>query len=263
MATGIKFEEPLLEALEDHRTAPAAEIKAERVLGLLHPESGERILDVGCGGGWLARRLAPVVQPDGQVVAIDRSQAAIDLAIKRSADLLPTAVRFKCANAHSLPFADGEFDAAVCISVLAFCEKPERVLSEIRRVLRPGGRLVVSSGDEDTRIFNARDRERGRRIERAIANRTCDPWTGRRLAPTLVRSGFGLVQENVAADVERAFEPGCASYMLAHSLHDHLITSANIAVDDYEGWLADLRSAASEGSYCYAAMTFICLAERD
>jgi hypothetical protein len=112
-------------------------------------------------------------------------------------------------------------------------------------------------------IFNACDRERGRRIERAIANRTCDPWTGRRLAPTLVRSGFRLVRESVAADVERAFEQGSADYMLAHSLRDHLINDANIDADDYEAWLADLRTAALEGSYCHAAMTFIYLAVRD
>src|SRR5579859_6144156 len=178
MATAIEFDEPLVEALEDYRAAPAAEAKAQRILSLLHAQSGERILDVGCGGGWLARRMAPVVQPHGQIVAIDRSQAAIDLAIKRSAELLPSTMSFQCANAHALPFVDGEFDAAVCISALAFCEAPERVLGEIRRVLRPGGRLLISSGDEDTRIFNARDRERGRRIERAIADRTWDPWTG-------------------------------------------------------------------------------------
>jgi hypothetical protein len=50
---------------------------------------------------------------------------------------------------------------------------------------------------------------------------------------------------------------------MAHSLHDYLINDANIDVGDYESWLADLRTATLEGSYCHAAMIFIYLAVRD
>ena len=135
--------------------------------------------------------------PGGQVVAVDRSRAAIDLAVRLSTAVPPGSLRFDCLDAQSLPFAEGTFDAASCISVLAFCEEPERVLAELRRVLHYDGRLMVASSDEDTRLFNTHDIELGRRIQRAIADRGPHPWIGRRLAHLLVRAGFRLKREVV------------------------------------------------------------------
>ena len=186
----IEFDAALLEALETSRAAPSSQHKADRYLALLDAQRGERILDVGCGGGWLSREVARIVQPTGQVVAIDSAQAAIDMAVDRSAQSCPEVLRYERADAAALRFSNGQFDAAACVSMLAFCDQPAQVLAEIRRVLRPGGRLVVANSDEDTRIYNARDRERGRRIEQAMADRTRDPWMGRRLAHLLCKPVF-------------------------------------------------------------------------
>ena len=107
----LEFDASLIEALESSRAAASAELKAERYLAMLQAKPGERILDVGCGGGWLSRRLAPLVQPAGQVVAVDSSSEAIDLAVRRSAEFSCGALRSQRANATALPFASGEFDA--------------------------------------------------------------------------------------------------------------------------------------------------------
>ena len=73
MGATIEFDQGLLEALDDYRAAPQGNAKAERYLGLLRAGSGERILDVGCGGGWFARQLVRLVEPRGRVVGIDNS----------------------------------------------------------------------------------------------------------------------------------------------------------------------------------------------
>jgi ubiquinone/menaquinone biosynthesis C-methylase UbiE len=252
----LEFDATLIEGLESSRAAASAELKAERYLAMLQAQPGERILDVGCGGGWLSRRLAPLAQPAGQVVAIDSSSEAIDLALSRSGEFSCSALRYQCAHASALPFAADEFDAAVCVSMLGFCEDPAQAVAEIRRVLCPGGRLVVANSDEDTRIYNVRDRERGRRIERAIADRTRDPWMGRRLAHLLMQAGFRVVRETVACDVEHRFAPGCAGYTLAHTLRGYLVTHGGIELEEYEHWLTDLREADWAGAYTYAVTTF-------
>lgn len=210
--------------------------ESDRNLAVLDVQPGEQILIVGCDNDRLDRRIESVVKPGGRVVRV---------------------------AGFALPFADGGFDAALCIGHLATCEHPRQALSEIRRVLRPGGRLVVACADEDTRIYNARDRDRGRRIERAMANCSIDPWIGRRLAQALTLAGFRLARELVTCEVEHHFQPGHAGYSRAQTLHQDLVTKGRIAADDYGGWLDDLRAAEWDGSYCYAVATIAYLAERE
>jgi ubiquinone/menaquinone biosynthesis C-methylase UbiE len=231
-------------------------------LDLLQLVPSERVLDIGCGGGAFCREVAPLVAPGGGVVGIDIAPAAVDVAIRLSALEDRSLLTFTQADGHDLPFADASFDAAVCISVLGFCQDPLQVLAEARRVLRPGGRFLVVNSDEDTRVYNGRDRELGRRIARAIADRSLDPWLGRRLAPMLTAAGFHLEQEELLVDLEREFAAETSGYALAHFVRDFLLRTAGIPSLDYERWLAELAACAVDGSYCYSVVTYACLATR-
>ena len=258
----IEFTEPLLLALEGQRRSATAVTKQDRYLDLLGVSPGERILDVGCGTGGFCRALAPLVAPAGRVVGVDCAQAAVDLAARLSAVEGPAVLTFTRADGHDLPFADESFDAVACISVLEFCEDPRQVLAQVRRVLRPGGRLLVANSDEDTRVYNGRDRELGRRIARAIADRGHDPWLGRRLAPLLTVAGFRVERDIALVDLEREYAPETSGYTHAHLWREYLLRTAGIAAQDYERWLADLAACAQEGSYCYSVVTYACLAVR-
>jgi ubiquinone/menaquinone biosynthesis C-methylase UbiE len=258
----MEFTEPVLLELESQRRSPASVAKRDRVLKLLQPMPGERILDIGCGGGAFCREVAPLVAPGGSVLGIDVAQAAVDIARRLSALDDRFELTFAEADAHDLPFGDATFDAAVCMSVLDFCQDPCQVLAEARRVVRPGGRFLVVNSDEDTRIYNGRDRELGRRMARAIADRGNDPWLGRCLAPMLTAAGFHLEQEVVIVDLEREFAAGTSGYALAHLVRDYLLQTAGIPSADYERWLADLAACAVDGSYCYSVVTYACLATR-
>lgn len=259
--TGIEFDERHLLALEEQRHTPSARRRHERFIRMLAPTPGERILDLGCGTGHLARLLAPLVAPDGRVTGIDISPDAIRLAARLSGDSA-AGVAFQQADGEELPFATASFDAAVCVSVLGFCRRPERVLAELRRVLRPGGRLLIANADEDQRAYNVRDRALGRAVARAIADRAFDPWVGRRLAGLLEGAGFRLTQESVHTDVERGFTPDTAGFIHAHAFRRHVTEVAGIAEADYERWLADLEASDRDGTYSYSVTTYAYLAER-
>jgi SAM-dependent methyltransferase len=116
-----------------------------RVEAMLAPFTGEeRALDSGCGAGALAFALAPHVRT---VVGVDASEQLVAAGRERA----PANVELLVADATALPFEVGEFDLAGCLRVLHHVRRPELVISELARVTRPGGRILVVDqlGDAD------------------------------------------------------------------------------------------------------------------
>lgn len=113
-----------------------------RVATAARPRAGERVLDVGCGTGYLSRILAPVVTPSGHVTGVDPSPAMIDYATRHA----PANCTYVEGSGQDLPFPDGSFD--LVISSLAVhhipAEARPEALRQMFRVLRPGGRLLIA-----------------------------------------------------------------------------------------------------------------------
>jgi demethylmenaquinone methyltransferase / 2-methoxy-6-polyprenyl-1,4-benzoquinol methylase len=104
---------------------------------------GETALDVCCGTGDLALELARRVAPGGHVVGCDFSEPMLDLAREKAAQGGAGGVRFEWADALRLPYDDGRFDAATVGFGARNLSDLDAGLAEMRRVLRPGGRLVI------------------------------------------------------------------------------------------------------------------------
>jgi demethylmenaquinone methyltransferase/2-methoxy-6-polyprenyl-1,4-benzoquinol methylase len=120
-----------------------------RAADLAELQPGARALDVACGTGDLALELAGRVGPGGEVVACDFSEQMLALARAKAAGT-PT-VRVEWANALELPYRDDEFAAAtVGFGVRNFADL-ERGLSELVRVVRPGGKVVILEMTTPTR----------------------------------------------------------------------------------------------------------------
>ncbi len=120
-------------AMQEERSAALL----ERVQQLLAPLHGsERALDSGCGAGALAFALAPLV---GSVVGVDLSE---DL-VAAGRELAPANCELMVGDATALPFEYGSFDVVGCMRVLHHAHRPELVVSELARVTRPGGRILL------------------------------------------------------------------------------------------------------------------------
>jgi ubiquinone biosynthesis O-methyltransferase len=96
---------------------------------------GKAVLDLGCGGGFLAVALT---ERGAAVTGLDPSEAAI-AAARRHAKANELEIDYRRGSGENLPFADGVFDIVVCVDVLEHVKDVDRVLTEIRRVLRPNG----------------------------------------------------------------------------------------------------------------------------
>jgi arsenite methyltransferase len=103
------------------------------------PEGGVA-LDVGAGPGSITTSLAHAAGPDGLALGVDISEPMLSRAVRAAAG---PQVGFLRADAQRLPFRDETIDVAVSIAVLQLIPDPAAALSEIARVLKPGGRLAV------------------------------------------------------------------------------------------------------------------------
>jgi ubiquinone/menaquinone biosynthesis C-methylase UbiE len=107
--------------------------------------SGQRVLDVACGTGEPALSLARAVGSEGEVVATDFSPEMLGFARERAARENLPHVRFHLTDAETLEGVTGPFDAATIRWGIMFMPEPARCLQAARRLLKPGGRLVVAT----------------------------------------------------------------------------------------------------------------------
>lgn len=110
---------------------------------MLRPRAGERMLEIGPGSGLQALHVAPQLGPAGSLAIVDIQQQMLDLVMTRADGRGISTISPYCAEARNLPFSAAEFDAAYLVTVLGEIPCPAQVLAEIRRVLKPSGRVVV------------------------------------------------------------------------------------------------------------------------
>lgn len=113
--------------------------------GLAHVPIGapDRILDVGCGGGRTVAKLAALA-PAGRVAGIDYSRESVAVAMRENAGAIAAGrVEIREATVSKLPFPDDEFDLVTAVETQYYWPDIAADMREIRRVLKPGGRLIV------------------------------------------------------------------------------------------------------------------------
>jgi ubiquinone/menaquinone biosynthesis C-methylase UbiE len=123
--------------------AQLAEAQAA-MLELAAPAPGECVLDIACGTGLVSFEAARAVGPKGHVLGIDLSQQMVDAAERRARDLRLSNCNFLRMDAETLDLPDAGFDVALCGLGLMYVPDPEEALREMRRILRPGGRVSVA-----------------------------------------------------------------------------------------------------------------------
>jgi SAM-dependent methyltransferase len=133
-------------AWAEHRAyadARGAEI-GEHMLDLTSPRPAERVLELACGPGGLGLAAAARVAPGGEVVLSDVAAEMTAIASARAQKLGLANVRTRVLDLEAIEEPDDSYDVVLCREGLMFATDPARAASEIRRVLRPGGRVAIA-----------------------------------------------------------------------------------------------------------------------
>jgi len=182
-----RFADQPAEASRLERQAGVIADAEEQALVALGLTQQGRLLDLGCGPGVVAARIAGR-RPGLRIVGLDRDADLLALAGGRV-----TPVR---ADAAELPFASESFDGVHARLLLRHLPDPARTLLEIRRVLRPGGRLVVADSDDGALVVHPFPEEIARALRakhQTARRRGADPLIGRRLVQLVRDAGFSGV----------------------------------------------------------------------
>lgn len=162
---------------------------------------GDRVLDVACGTGVVARGAVFRVGVDGRVVGLDATEAMLTVA-----EGIESRVKWRIGDAGDLPFEDGSFDAVICQSGLMFFSDQVTAVREMWRMLSPGGRLAVqvwASCDAQDAFADVVEHHAGR----VIADQYRMPWN--LSDPDRL---FALFRTAGLAEVDIRTEPGSAVY---------------------------------------------------
>lgn len=232
-------------------------IRRRTVLEALAPQQGHRVLDIGCGGGHLAREIANAVGPDGEVLGIDLSDSQLEAARALCADL--NTVNIEKADVTDLALPDASFDGAVSVQVLEYVDDVAAALSEIRRVLKPGSTVVFMSMLWETFRFTGPEKGLNERIHEIWGARRPHQMLPARMQALLSETGFRGVSQKPIVNYNTMrtedFQGYWSSFLMAS-----FAVRQGVSEDDAKTWLDQLDEAAAENRYCFVSVPVMTVA---
>ena len=251
MSEQLEFDERQSRAVEE--TYATRDIVEQRraTLAALGLQSGERVLDIGCGPGYLCAQMA---EAGASVVGLDPSPSMLTLAERRG-----EGVELVRGDALSLPFEDASFDAAVSTQVYEYVEDISGALREVRRVLRDGGRLLVLDTDWDSIVWRSSDDARMERVLRAWEEHLAYPRLPRDLPSLLRETGFTPRPTEIVPVLNVGYARDTYSAQVLGMIAEFVSGRQGISSDEATAWRDDLRSLGDD--YFFSLNRYLFVAE--
>ncbi|GGM05557.1 methyltransferase [Streptomyces fumigatiscleroticus] len=227
---------------------PGADEARSRSHDLLNAGPGTCVVDVGCGTG---RAVAELAASGVRSIGVDLSERMIAAARGRwpGAD-------FRVAGAYELPLPDASVDGYRADKVFHELAEPERALAEARRVLVPGGRIVLVGQDWDTLVIDSDDPHLTRTIVHARADLITSPRTARQYRNLLLDTGFN----DVTVEVHTGVLTGSAMLPLLSGLAEKACSTGAVAREQTDSWIAEQHARAETDRLFLALPMFMAAA---
>lgn len=216
----------------------------------LHLRRGDRVLDLGCGTG---TDLAAASTAAGWAVGVDLSTTMITAAARRSEGRFALVT----GDGQRLPFGAGSFDACSCRAVLVHTPAPEQTMAEIRRVLAPGGRVVLSEPDHGSHVVATSEGDVFERVKIHRQGRFRHPLIGRSLAALATGAGLTVTGCWALPILHRSFDDATDSGGPFGLAVDAAVADGAISDDEASRYIASLRSLDEAGSFFFAGLSVV------
>lgn len=237
----------LLDRVDTHPGPAALRARSYELLALA---AGSRVADVGCGTG---RAVAEMAALGADPVGLDVDAHMIEEARSRHPGL-----DFRRADACDLPFGDGELAGYRADKVYHDLADPERAVAEARRVLAPGGRIVLVGQDWDTFVIDADDPALTRVMVHARADTIPSPHAARRYRTLLVDAGF----TDVTAEVRTGVFTDEALLPMVTGVAEGAYAAGAVTRRQADEWIAEQAERARRGRLFLAVPMFLSAGRR-
>ena len=243
--------------LEERSRTPDLQAINQKLCDTVAAKPGERLLEVGSGSGILCRMLAPRLQPGGQMVGVDISLEMTMEAQKYAlSERIDTGITFETCTAESLPYPESNFDGVIAARLLLHAADPGTVIREMKRVVKPGGRIVAMDWDFDTVTVDHPNRELTRRLLHWRSDRHGgNNWSGRQLWRRMREADLQNLSVHPWVSVVHSEEDG---------LTQSLWRAAQLACEggaissvEQENWMQELKDSIRSGTFFASIVYFI------
>ena len=230
-------------------------VRRTTMMDLLNLRTGENVLEFGCGGGFYAYEAAQFVGSTGRVCGIDVSEDQISAARERCKEF--SHVDFKVANILGTHFSDNEFDAAFGVQVLEYVPDLDQAISEVGRILRPGGRFLVLSTNWSSVVWHSENEERMKRVLDVWAKHAPYPDLPAILPTRLRANGFQVSQQVPVPIINAVYGDSSFSRWAATMVKSYVANQGVLPRAEVEDWANEFSELEQSGAYWFSSTPIV------
>jgi arsenite methyltransferase len=260
MANGLEFDEETTRKVEALYETPGVKARRRIIAEKIALKPGEHVIDIGSGPGFLARDMAASVGPSGGVLGVDVSDAMLAMAQTRCEPF--GWASFQKGDALELPAEDNSFDVAVSVQVYEYVQQVDRALSEMCRILKPGGRALVVSLDWNSLAWHASDEGRMTRVMDEFAAHCAYKSLPVTLGPRMAGAGLTITDRHVIPQLEAEFDEASYSAQVIPIVASFVSARPGIEASEAQAWADDLREVGGRGEYFFCLNQYLFSAVR-
>ena len=246
---GLQFTDEAARQLEKLYLTRDVIAQRSETIRHLSLSADERVLDIGCGPGFLCESMGEIVGRKVAVVGIDISA---DLIARCNGRKTSAHLSHEVGDATKIDQPNASFDVVVCTQVAEYVADVDRVLTEVFRVLKPNGRTVFVATDWDALVWFSDDPKRMSAVMKSWEAHCAHPRLPRSMAFRLVNAGFRLDGAAVFPILNLQYTEA-----LAQLIRNFVGNRKDVSSDDLIAWHAELERLGKSGRYFFSSNRYI------